>query len=349
MIRAAPLLPLLFILAACAAPHVQPPGEQQRPSRLEKDAAFVEDGYRLPLTIWPAAGPPRAIVLALHGLNDYRRAFDDLAHYLAGRGITTYAYDQRGFGESEGRGLWHGSEPMVRDLIAMANLLRARHPDLPLYLMGESMGGAVLLAAAAEADPPLPVQGQILIAPAVWGRRTMPFYQRWGLWLAAHTAPGKTLTGEGLDIQPTDNLEMLRAWAKDPWVIKATRVDVLWGISNLMDRAVTAAGALQVPTLILYGERDEIIPKAPTCRFLAGLPGHNPAEWELVLYPEGYHMLTRDLQAAVVWQDIADWVLGPEPGETVEAGADPLPPQEPDAAFCGRVQAASARREAVDP
>jgi alpha-beta hydrolase superfamily lysophospholipase len=127
---------------------------------------------------------------------------------------------------------------------------------------------------------------------------------------AAHLFPAATVTGKGLDIKPSDNMEMLRALGRDPLVIKATRIDTIYGLTNLMDTAYTHAMRFPVPVLLLYGAHDEIIPPSAMCRYLenfleTGLPSHS-----MVLYPGGYHMLTRDLQAAFVLQDIAAWVVG---------------------------------------
>src|SRR3546814_15118199 len=79
--------------------------------------------------------------------NDYSNAFADSGPALAAQGLEVYASDQRGFGEAPHRGLWPGVEALPGDLTTAAGLLRQRHPDLPLYLLGESMGGAVVLAA----------------------------------------------------------------------------------------------------------------------------------------------------------------------------------------------------------
>jgi len=137
----------------------------------------------------------------------------------------------------------------------------------------------------------------------------MPYYQRALLWLAAHTVPGKQLTGEGLELRPSDNIEMLRALGRDPLVIKATRVDVLYGVSNLMDNALLASSKLNSDVLILYGKNDDIIPKQPTCQWLKSLPADAERSTYTMIYENGYHMLTRDLQADTVLHDIADWLL----------------------------------------
>ena len=267
----------------------------------------MEDGCRIELRRWGDPGRARALALALHGFNDYANAFAELADYLAENRILTYAYDQRGFGTSPTRGLWAGDARLVADLKTLVRRLRRRHPDLPIYLIGESMGAAVIMAAAPGLTE---IAGLVLIAPAVWDRASMPALQRWLLDAAAGVLPGARLTGSGLNIRPSDNIQMLRAYSADPLVIKATRIDALQGITNLMDRAAAAAPLLPAPALILYGEHDEIIPPGAYCALLDDLPAP-PRSPRLVLYPSGWHMLTRDLQGAWVLADIAAWIRDP--------------------------------------
>jgi alpha-beta hydrolase superfamily lysophospholipase len=266
----------------------------------------MEDGYLLPLSYWEAEGNTRAVLLSLHGFNDYSHAFDNLGQYMARHGITVIAYDQRGFGKTDAAGLWHGSERLSADLVTMTALLRERYAGIPLYLLGESMGGAVVLTSLASA--PLDVEGIVLVAPAVWTRNTMPFYQRYMLWIAAHTLPGMQLTGEGLDLEPSDNTDMLRALGSDELVIKDTRVDALYGISNLMDNAMLASNEVPGNILLLYGKQDDIIPALPTCELVERLSYNGTTRLSAIIYEHGYHMLTRDLQAAVVLEDIAKWI-----------------------------------------
>jgi alpha-beta hydrolase superfamily lysophospholipase len=299
------LLLLSVLLCGCATPWVEPAGSQQAVPRLKESYAVMNDGYRLPVRRWEAETNSRAVVLALHGLNDYGNAFAGTGAFLAARGITLLAYDQRGFGDTEGRAVWHGVDRMVADVQTMMQLVRQNYVDKPLFLLGESMGGAVVLASLAEA--PTLADGIILVAPAVWSRATMPLYQRLALWIAAHTVPDKPLTGEGLELQPSDNIEMLRALSRDPLVIKETRVDVLYGISNLMDTAAQSREPVKKPVLILYGLQDDIIPRKPACHFFLRLVDVQKQNLSIVLYADGYHMLTRDLQGDTVLNDINRW------------------------------------------
>ncbi len=304
---------IAFFLAVCllsaCAPRFVEPGPAVHSPLLEDNHVVMTDGARLPLRSWKAEETPeRAIILALHGFNDYGAFIAEAAQILATYGVTTYAYDQRGFGAAPHTGKWAGSEAYLADLAAISRLIRKRYPKIPLYLLGESMGGAVILAAVAGSDPPV-ADGVVLSAPAVWGWRSMPFYQTIPLRLAALLFPGWVLTGEGLDITPSDNRQMLIALGRDPLVIKGARVDALYGLTNLMDRAYDAGTRLDIPALILYGEKDEIIPWEPTRHLLASRPDAALTRQKVALYDNGYHMLLRDLQGDTVLRDMVSWLF----------------------------------------
>ena len=297
-------------LSACT-PTLIPPGPPVVQAAFGGDTLTMADGNNLPLHVWPPQGTqdgtPKAVIVALHGFNDYSTFIKAAATYWSSRGIAIYAYDQRGFGDAPNRGIWPGGQALVDDLRTAVDLVSARHPGVPIFVLGDSMGGAVTLMAMTEPDPPR-VQGAILVAPAVWGRSTMPFYQRWPLWISAHTVPWMTVTGRGLKITPSDNIEMLRALSRDPKVIKATRIDTIWGLTNFMDRALDASDRLSAPVLIVYGTRDEIIPNEPIESMLARLPKNGEKQRTVIRYNGAYHMLLRDLGAETYWRDIERWI-----------------------------------------
>lgn len=316
---------LLVPLLACATPETAPPGPWAEngggaPS-LAEDSFTARDGLTLPLRRWlPQEGPPRGVFLGLHGFNDYSKAFEGPGEALAERGFAVYAYDQRGFGRAPHRGLWPGTEALTRDLADLAGLLRQRYPGTPLYLIGEPMGGAILMAAASSPEPPS-FDRLILSSPAVWSRGTMPFYQTATLWLAIRMFPALKVSGGGYKVQASDNIEMLIGLGRDPLFIKETRVDALYGLTNLMDRAYEAAEDLPGPALLLYGERDQLVPKAPTLDVWRRLPRNGKARGQRVaLYEDGWHMLLRDLRGAQVLGDILAWIEDPE--APLPSGAD---------------------------
>ncbi|MEQ1620253.1 MAG: lysophospholipase [Methylococcales bacterium] len=299
-------LPLLLLILVGCTPKFYGVGAPVNQAQLGSNTFLTEDGAHLPLRHWQSKTPPRAIIVALHGFNDYSRFFDQAGQFFSNQGVACFAYDQRGFGAAPKRGQWAGSDAYINDLKAFVRLLKDRHPELPIYLVGESMGGAVILSSLAQ-SPMLEISGVILAAPALWARSTMPWYQTALLWTLAHTAPWLTLTGESVKILPSDNIPMLQAMYKDPWVIKGTRVEAIYGLSDLMDQAFASSSFLHGKVLMLYGEKDQVIPKQPTYAFLQQL-FQSGSDNTVAFYPQGYHMLLRDLQAQTVWQDIKVWI-----------------------------------------
>ena len=301
----------LFACAPAGGPDIGGSPLSASPWRHWQPAAAIEAQAAVP-SAPSIAGParPAAVILALHGFNDYSNAFQDFAAYARARGIAVHAYDQRGFGANADRGRWPGAARLSADLRDAVARLRGIYGDLPLYVLGESMGGAVAIVTATGGEP-LDVDGLILSAPAVWGGRHMNLFYRTTLWLASTLAPGWTLTGSGLDIRPSDNVDMLRALGADPLVIKATRTDAIAGLVALMDRALAAAPELDRRTLLLIGDRDEIIPEGALDDFQDRL---ETAELTAISYQDGYHMLLRDLQRVAVFDDILAWI-GREPGD----------------------------------
>ena len=307
---------LLLISQSGCMPRTYPPdvGVNLRP-QLGENIFLTEDGASLPLRHWLPKTETHAVIIALHGFNDYSRFFDSPGEYFSKLGIACFAYDQRGFGMAPQRGLWAGGETYIKDLQVLARLLKQRYPGRPLYLLGESMGGAIVITAMSRTDMP-EVAGIILAAPALWARSTMPWYQTGLLWTLAHSLPWLTLTGKGVHVVASDNTDMLRAMGRDPWIIKATRVETVYGLTDLMDAAFNSATLLHGNILMLYGEKDEIIPKAPTYAFLQQFLHEDAVKKTVAIYQNGYHMLLRDLRASTAWKDIAAWM---------SAGSDKLP------------------------
>jgi len=312
-----------FLLLGCAGTATLPPKYAGvSPPRVDAEVFVMEDGTRLPVQRWLPEGKVRAIVLAIHGFNDYSHAFAGPGAEWARQGIATYAYDQRGFGASARPGSWAGTAVLDDDLATAARIVRARHPGVPLYLLGESMGGAVVITAetgAAGAERPK-ADGVILVAPAVWGAQTMNIFLRVTLWTMDLIAPRMTFTGESLHIRPSDNIEMLRQLSRDPLVIKDTRVATIAGLVELMSDAFAAAPRFNERTLLLYGAKDEVIPKAPMQRFIGALPPVAPGQRVVAYYDQGYHMLLRDLEAPTVDRDVESWILSP--GAPLPSGSD---------------------------
>ena len=320
----------LFLLSGCVSPVTI--GAVERSATYFAESGFQpdrevfvsHDGAELGLTVWPAEGidDPEYVVVGVHGMNDFANAFFMAAPYWAERGVTTYAYDQRGFGRSPGRGLWPDEELLRKDLRTAVSIARHEHPEARVAVIGISMGAAVAISAFGSDDPP---DADLLIAsgPGLRGWGAMnPIYKA-SLWMSAHTNPGWIVRPPArfVRIEPSDNIEMLREIWANPLMLRQNRIDQVYGVVALMETAHKRAARIPqvIPTLMSYGANDYVVPEEGVKRTAKVLPEHV----RTVYYEAGYHMLLRDLQSERVHEDYLAFIK--DPGGQLPSGSPEWP------------------------
>ncbi|MFT8418438.1 MAG: alpha/beta fold hydrolase [Acetobacter sp.] len=303
---------VLPLLAGCGGtrlpPAPTPPARYAAAARLVPPDRVLRlsDGAAIPARVWPAQGPERAVVLALHGFNDSRDAWEYSAPSLAGQGVTVVAPDIRGFGSAPQRGGWAGQARMVADAREQVALLTREHPGIPLYLMGESMGGAVLMLLMSSPDAPN-VAGTILLAPAVWD---LGMGADVPLDIMAALFPHRLVTGHELPVHvvASDNPAALIRLYYNPLTLRQTRLEALRGLVSLMRAAARTAEHLHGPVLCLYGDKDQLVPPQAMARAWRAFPPNV----RLDLVTGGHHLLLRDRRGAVALNDLVGWIRQPE-------------------------------------
>lgn len=301
-------------LDAFSGPRFDPGGER-----------FVSfDGAELGLTAWlpPEGSEPSAVVIGLHGMNDYANTFYLAGPWFAERGVALYAYDARGFGRSPRRGVWGGERLMTEDLRTAVRVARQAHPDATIAVVGDSMGAATAIATFGDEGAP-DVDRLVLVAPAVWGWSTLPDHYAFTLWIGAHTFPWRAVTpprNVTRRITASDNREALLQAGRAPHMIWSTRIDAVYGLVGLMETASERSANLHGDVLFLYGARDQIIPRASAIAAARRLP----ATARTVLYENGWHWLLRDLQREVVYADILAFIR--DPNASLPSRSPPLIP-----------------------
>ncbi|HSO99850.1 MAG TPA: alpha/beta fold hydrolase [Thioalkalivibrio sp.] len=317
--RLTPLVLFLSLLAACTPVRV-PPGETVSAPLLEDSVLVTRDGLRLPVSRWEAR-TPRAQIVALHSFRDYRGAFDQLGPWFAQRGVSLIALDQRGFGDAPHRGLWPGGQALVDDARDLVLSLRRADPDVPVYLLGESMGGSVAVALMGDEGPP-DVAGVILAAPGV--REGIPARALWdaGLWLSERLMPGFSVTVKQ-DYDGELAPEAVNRFRNDPKVLREIRADTYAGLVALADLASGRAGAVVVPMLVLYGETDRTIRQVAICNLARR---HATGEVDLRIRSHWAHLLLHGPDREAVAGEIVAWIEGERRDFGVTRHCDPATP-----------------------
>lgn len=315
---------LALAISGCALPRQSALTSHSEPTPdFTSDHFRSFDGIELGLSQWwpETDAPVSTVIIAVHGMNDYAGAFKSAGAWWASQGAAVYAYDQRGFGRSPNTGMWADPELFREDLRTAVKVARAKMPGARIAVVAESMGAAVAMTAFASSRPP-EADALILVSPGLRGWGALPWSYSIALWTSAHVRPDWVVVPpRGLGVVATDNAAKLREMWFDPYVLKDTRIDAVYGVVDLMEAADVATPRLstRTPTLMLYGGNDQVIPEAGVRRAALRLPSFVRTAY----YPEGYHLLLNDLGAEKVWRDVLVFARNPE--AALPSGAGPFP------------------------
>ena len=271
--------------------------------QLDGDRLIVGDGAVLPMMRWQPEDEPRAIMLGLHAYGDYRRSFRLSGPWFADHGVELIAYDQRGFGETESRGVWPGADHLIQDFSDVVSILRTSYPHLPLYVIGESMGGAVALAGLASGQAE-GVDRLIVASPGVGGGMPLRQLHDSVLRLAALALPWLAIELRRGGRPWLDPSEAARL-ADDPQILRELSVGTYEGLVDLATIASEGLRGELPPTLLLYGELDGTIPRR-AIDDLAGMLDHELDDFRY--YPDRHHLILHEADAEAVFSDCLKWL-----------------------------------------
>lgn len=282
------------------------------------------DGLVLQAIAWRPQLPPRAVIALLHGLGSHVERLAPVAEALSAAGYVVAGFDQRGFGRSQGR---RGHIPSLQawfaDIAGFLAELGRRHPALPLFLYGHSMGAVLALAFTAARRPSL--AGVIATSPALRSRLAQ---QRLKLLLVQGV-------GRLLPMMPLDSGLDLSQLSRDPGVAASVEADPLchrtvsagWGRAMLQAIALAEAEASRfpVPLLLLHGTRDAIADPSGSVAFAAAAPAERVS---LRLWEGWGHELHTDPERQAVFRQMVRWLkerLNPGCAERSQGSLPPPP------------------------
>jgi acylglycerol lipase len=262
------------------------------------------DGISLYYQAWlPVEGRRRAALVNLHGLGDHSGLYPTLADYFPARGIALYAFDMRGNGRSSGQRAYVRSWRDYRgDLHSFLTNVRKWESDLPVFLMGNSLGGLVVLDYALH--HPEGLAGLIAAAPALGDVGVPRVLMSLGrlfsrIWPRFSLAVGMDISG----------------LARDPAVVTKILADPLFhrrGTARLSTEVTAAIARVQaealriaVPLLILHGSDDRMVSPEGSRLFFSRV---RYPDREFREYPGAYHALLVDVDHEEVLRDLETWM-----------------------------------------
>jgi acylglycerol lipase len=269
----------------------------------------ARDGLELRIHEWPAVHTPRAHLLLVHGIAEHAGRYERVAAQLANAGITTHAYDQRGFGGSGGHRAyvdrWSQYHDDLEDRLAE---VRSAAKGLPIVLYGHSMGGLIALGYTL-AEPPRPLPDLLVLsAPAIEAR--VSAWKRGLADILSRTVPrfaiANTFPSGGLSSDPA----VETAYLADPLAVHRTTTRLGASLFREQDRvkgALAGGAPLPVTTYVLHGADDPIVPEGAS-RSLEGR-----ANVTRRLYEGLHHETHNEPSGSAVIDDTIAWIVGLTP------------------------------------
>ena len=260
-------------------------------------------GVSLFRQVWRPTGPSRAVLVNLHGLGDHSSLYPTLVEHFQSRGITVHAMDLRGNGRSGGqRAYVERWEEFRGDLHRFLELVREEEASRPVFLLGNSLGGLIVLDYALH--HPDGLRGVIAASPPL-GRLGVP---------ALLLALGRVMSRVWPRFSVRTGMD-LSGLARDPVVTQTVLADPLFhrlGTARLSTEVVATIARVQaaapkfpLPLLVLHGSADRMVPPEGTREFMARV-GH--PDRELREYAGAYHVLFADLDHERVLTDVERWI-----------------------------------------
>ena len=256
-------------------------------------------GVQLATREWHPDGATRAGILLVHGIAEHSGRYEHVGEALAGRGFAVYGYDHRGHGESGGiRGHVDGWDEYLDDLEDRLSAAKFETKK-PMVLYGHSLGGLMALdycLTRSEVQPDL----LVLSGPAV--KATIAKWKQVLAPIIAKVAPKVSLPLDLEGHQLSRDPKVGEEYFADPLVHEKASAQFGAEALRAQARVGTMMTSLSLPTLVLAGGNDEIIPPQSSVS-LGDLPSVDRR-----LYPELRHELHNEPEGPQVIADIADWI-----------------------------------------
>jgi alpha-beta hydrolase superfamily lysophospholipase len=276
-------------------------------AELNKQGPFTQK-LNLPIYQWlDSTQPPKAIVIAIHGMTLYSGLFDHAARYLADNGYPVYAADLRGFGR-----WWHEGKKDIdfarseEDIITLANALRVAYPHIAIFALGESLGGNIAIKIACRHPD---IFNGVILSSAAIARK--PFLTKQVVeQFPDEVAHPKKLRDISRYINHfvSSNKQITDEILSDPLVRK--RISIWEAILAEKELAGTMDCARKMPdslpVFLLQGGQDKNLKLPAAFQFCAKL---KTPDLTIRWFPgQGHVMLETTYSSPEVLQGITDWI-----------------------------------------
>lgn len=264
----------------------------------------TRQGAKIYYQHWQPESAPKAVLLLVHGLAEHSGRYHNVVEYFVPRGYAVYGLDHPGHGKSDGVRVYvEGFGDYLQPIETYLGMIRAWHPDRPVFLVGHSMGG--LIAAVYLLEHQEQFRGAVLSAPAVRVSDSVsPLTIAVGKLLARLLPQAGILALDSSAI--SKDKAVVSAYVNDPLVYTG-KVTARLGAEMLaaMQRVTAQAETLRLPLLLLQGSDDRLVDPAGAQMLYEKA---RSADKTLKVYPGLYHEVFNEPEREQVFADMEAWL-----------------------------------------
>lgn len=293
----------------------------------------MEDNHPMYVSSWQPKQRPKAVIQIAHGMEEHIQRYNDFAEFLVSHHIAVYGNDHRGHGQTGLKskelgyfGSAKGFEQITKDCIFLTDWIKEKHPDLPIFLLGHSMGsfvsrryltitadhlqGAILMGTGFQ--PNVLLSSGKLVAKLIGvikGKRAKArFLNRLTFFGYNKRTAGKT----AVDWLCSDHT-VIQDYLKDPLCgfVPTNRFfyDLYDGLQSIQSKELAAHIPKDFPLLFLSGKEDPVGSYGKGVKQAVSFYRNTGLKYaEYTLYPNARHELLNEFNKTEVFQDILNWV-----------------------------------------
>lgn len=243
-----------------------------------------------------------AAVILVHGICEHCDRYAYVIERLLAQGIDVYTFDQPGHGRSSGKKgqLSYDQTLKIIDHIKQERL--ADSPDIPVFVYGHSMGGAIAIQYGYKY--PKGLTGCIITSPALGLKKAIPQKAIPIMAAAARIIPGIILRNMIENGLLSHDETVNEAYGQDPMVHNKISLRLGVDLVSYADRIMQEQATFPVPAILLQGAEDGIVDPASSARF-AGFAGPGIEYHEI---PGGFHELHNEPERDQYLDLILTWI-----------------------------------------
>ncbi len=270
----------------------------------------------MPYTRWPAVAKPaprapKAIIICVHGLSGAASDFWPAGEMLESQQMLVYGVQLRGMGndpDKSQRGNVPSAQRWQDDLIEFTKQVRLKHPQVPIFWYGESLGSLIVIHSLAELGRSELVAGVILSAPVIAFRNGLPAWKYWPIRFLTSLWPGKRISLESLgdrEVKVTSQTTHKQQMEHTPHYVEFFTLRLFRAVDKMVRSSPSEAQKINLPILLLYTPNDVFTSASQVEAFYEQLGSQDKQK---ICYPQSFHLILHDVDRANVLQALDHWL-----------------------------------------